>query len=111
MRALLGILAFIPFAGIVANVILFPDRSIVHMGAGGAIEPNWPTLIGLVVIAFVQMAIAIPFIVHIFKNERLSQGKRIAWAMGVVFVGSFADPCYWGLHVMSARETAGPATS
>lgn len=110
MRALLGILAFIPIAGIIANVILFPDRDLVHLGPGGAMEPNWPTLIGLVVAAFVQMAIAIPFIIHIVKNQRLSQGKRVAWVMGVVFVGSFADPAYWGTHVVSGRATGGPPT-
>lgn len=114
-RALLGVLAFLPAAGVlglaITTVLLTHGRP-EHVIARGPLELRLPALtldeaipvgIAVLVVAFVQIGVAIPLILHAQKNARLAPGLRLVWVLFVLFVGSIGAPVYWGKHVRTDR--------
>jgi hypothetical protein len=115
LRAVLGLLSCLPGIGVLALAIAAsvfthdrPDQ-LVELGGvlvwlpGMTLQEAIPLGIATVVVAFVQIGVAIPLIMHAQKNERLTQGWRTLWTMLVLFVGSICAPLYWSTHVRADR--------
>ncbi len=117
-RALYGLLAFLPLAGVVGTAIWTtvtsfgrPAREIALGPAsitlpGLTLEEAIPIAVAIGVTALVQIATAIVFILHAQRHPGLDAGARIRWVLLVLFVGSIAQPIYWGLHVRSSPGRA-----
>jgi hypothetical protein len=111
-KVALGVLGLVPIAAIFAIaihlVVLTHGRPelLVHVGPLDLPVPDLtidelvPIAIAVAATALAQMLIAIAFIVHAQKNERLTTNARLVWMLLVVFVGSIADPIYWATQVL-----------
>lgn len=110
-RFLLGVLSCLPAIGVltlaIGSTVLTHGRpdQLVELGPialplpGLTLEEAIPLGIATVVVAFVQIGVAIPLILHAQSNDRLVGGQRIAWTLLVLFVGSICAPLYWNTHV------------
>jgi hypothetical protein len=116
-KVALGLIAFMPIAAIFAIAIhlamVTHGRTELAISLGPlelmvprlSMDELIPMAIAIGVTALVQMAIAIPFILHVHANPRLAPTPRIVWTLAVLFVGSIADPIYWATQVL---ERHGP---
>jgi len=119
MKVVLGVLGLVPMVAIVTiaiHLVVLTDgrpELVLHLGPLDLLVPDLtldelvPIAIAVGATALVQMLIAILFILHAQKNQRLSANGRMLWILLVLFVGSIADPIYWALHVLDrARRRA-----
>lgn len=108
---LLGVLSFVPTAGVLGIAIVAtvltqgrPDQ-VVDIGPiaqpvpGFTVDEAIALGIATVVLAFVQMGVAIPLIFHARANPQLREPQKILWTVLVVFLGSICAPMYWVSHV------------
>ena len=118
-RVLYGVLAFLPMLGVIVAAIWTtaltfgrPDRELA-LGPVDVVVPGLtldeaiPVAIAIGVTALVQIATAIVFILHAQRHPALTEGKRVLWMMLVLFVGSIAQPAYWGLYVAGGGRRPG----
>ena len=115
-RALYAVLAFLPTVGVLGVAIWTTALTHGRMPRELALGPvsielpgltadeAIPIAIAVVVTALVQIGTAIAFILHAQRNATLTSGMRVAWMMLVLFVGSIAQPVYWGLHVRGGDD-------
>ena len=70
------------------------------MAAGGGARA-W--FLGLVALHFLTMlwviGLMIFYIVNVFRNDRVEQGKKVLWAAVLFFGNIFAMPIYWYLYI------------
>ncbi len=115
-RALYAVLAFLPTAAVLGLTIWItlltqgrPSREVV-LGPvsidlpGLTMQEAIPIAIAIGVTALVQIGTAIAFILHAQRNDALTSGVKVAWTMLVLFVGSIAQPVYWGLHIQGGGD-------
>jgi len=97
----IGILTALPLVYMVLFFATFfaaagPGRTAHAMPIFGSFERMMVLHLGTMVLT---VALLVFYIVHAFKNERLSGEKRILWVL-VLFFGTFiAELIYWWIYV------------
>jgi len=55
--------------------------------------------IAIVMIALLQMAVAVLFFLHVLGETRLATTTKVLWGLGLLFLGELLLPVYWILYV------------
>lgn len=110
LRILLGIgtvLPFVAFAAYFSFIFSVVSRSLPpSSGRTGSTTPVGAVnlagfgivfaLMGLAVV--IAYALLVLFVVDIFKNDRLDEGSKIGWTLGLFFANFLVLPVYWFLY-------------
>jgi hypothetical protein len=107
-KLLMGLAGMLPMVGVLAvslYLVFAPlvrgrrTRSVLDAALAMNTRELWVLGGAVLLIALVQMAVALAYILHAARDPRIGSGARMAWCLLMLFVGELAMPVYWLLYV------------
>jgi hypothetical protein len=104
----MGLAGMLPMVGVLAvslYLVIAPmlrgrrARTALDAAMGMTSRELWVLGAAVLLIALVQMVVALLYILHATKEPRIGSGSRVVWALVLLFVGELAMPVYWLLYI------------
>ncbi|MDT4968379.1 MAG: hypothetical protein QOJ64_3116 [Acidobacteriota bacterium] len=113
-KVLLGIATIFPFLYMIFFFVLVFSMLSSPNRFGTLETGSWETQFSIIVVlhvltVFLVMGLTIFYIVNIFRNYRVSQDKKVLWAVVIFFGSVLAMPIYWYLYIWPEGPMSPPA--